>query len=79
MPRPDQFSAEVRSYLPEYFGVSRADEPFDHFVSQLGREFYEWVQGRPEERREFGLEVDSQGHVFLQGANLQPDLEPLED
>jgi len=79
MPRPDQFSGEVRSCLPEYFGVSGAGEPFDRFVSQLGREFHEWVQERPEERREFGLEVDSQGRIFLQGTNLQPELEPLED
>lgn len=79
MSRPDQFSAEVRSCLPEYFGTSRAGDPFDRFVSQLGREFYEWIQGRPEERQQFGLEVDSQGRVFLHAANLQPDLEPLED
>ena len=78
MPRKDQFSAEVRSCLPEYFGVSRAGEPLERFISQLGREFYEWVQTQPKERREFGLEFDSQGRIFLQGANLQPDLEPLE-
>jgi hypothetical protein len=52
---------------------------FERFVAQLAREFYQWVNTHPRERRDFGLEYDARGRLLLERPDVQPDLEPLEE
>jgi hypothetical protein len=79
MPVGQHFAPDVRAGLAEYLGLAAEGRPFERFLSQLAREFYHWVKTHPRERREFGLELDAQGAVFLRCAELRPDLEPLEE
>jgi hypothetical protein len=73
------FAPDVRSGVAEYFGLASGGKAFERFISMLAVEFYRWVTSHPKERRDFGLELDPQGHVFLECPDLRPDLEPLGD
>ena len=79
MSEEHDLTPEVRSGLPEYFGVAPEGGLFERFVAQLAREFYQWVKTHPREQRDFGLEYDAQGRLLLERPDVRPDLERLEE